>query len=77
MHGSWPMKYFVISAALLFCASCSISPVISEPYAGDGRYSSCRRVARDFCRAVEQVSQEDERRCVSEATYRCVSGRGA
>jgi hypothetical protein len=70
------MKYLLISAALI-CASCSISPVISDPASSRGeRYSDCRRVARDYCRDVEQVSDADQKRCVSEATYKCVSGSG-
>ena len=72
------MKYLVMSAALLFCVSCSISPVISEPMNGRGeRYSDCRRVARDYCRDVERVSEDEQKSCVSEATYKCVAGTAA
>ena len=74
MHSHSVMKILAISATVLL-AACSISPVISEPGSGGGdRYSDCRRVSRDYCRDVEMVSDEDRRRCVSDATYKCVTG---
>ena len=67
------MKYLLISAALLL-ASCQISPVIQTPMEGPGeRYRDCRRAARDYCRDVAQVAEEDQKRCISEATFECVS----
>lgn len=69
------MARLLILALAAAGLSCSISPVVTEPFdGGDSRYRDCRRAARDYCKdVVGAISGDDERRCVAEHTYECVT----
>jgi hypothetical protein len=73
------MRLLILTLALASSA-CRIAPIIQDPVisgVGDrnsGRYEDCRTAARDYCKDVEGASGEALKRCVSKATYTCVSG---
>ena len=73
------MKLLLMTLALA-SGACRIAPIIQDPVISDvgdrssGRYEDCRTAARDYCKDVEGASGEALRRCVSKATYDCVSG---
>jgi hypothetical protein len=69
------MARTLILALAVVGLSCSISPVVTEPFDGGGnsRYSDCRRAARDYCSDVVGASGEESRSCVAKHTFECVS----
>lgn len=70
------MKALLLAAALLG-VSCQLSPnIVADPDSGSGRYTDCRRAARDHCRHALGVSTEDMKACVARATYECTSSGG-
>ncbi len=69
------MMRYLLLALVSVCLGCSIAPVVTDP--GDsaaGRYDDCRRAARDYCRDVVRPDDDAMKKCVSEATYRCMTG---
>ena len=73
------MRFLILTLALASSA-CRIAPIIQDPVISDvgdrsgGRYEDCRRAARDYCEDVEGATGDALKRCVSKATYDCVSG---
>jgi hypothetical protein len=75
------MRLLIVMLALA-SAACRIAPVIQDPVISDigdrrgTRYEDCRRAARDYCKDVEAATGDEFDRCVSKATYTCVSAGG-
>ena len=70
------MKALLLAFALLG-VSCQLSPnIVAEPMDGGGRYTDCRRAARDHCRHSLQVVEDELKACVARATFECTSGGG-
>ncbi len=68
------LRYAVLLLAV-FSAACTISPVLTEGGdQGGGRYKECRRAARDYCEDAVRAADDEMKKCVAEATYRCVLG---
>jgi len=63
---------------VLATVGCTVSPVLTDAQGdghGAGRYSDCRRAARDLCR-YQESADDARKQCVAEATYKCVTGSG-
>ena len=72
------MKLIVLLIALSGLA-CTISPVIADPGRdrdGSGRYSGCKRAAKDYCRHVVEADDDEMDRCVANSTFECLSSGG-
>ena len=72
------MKLIVLLIALSGLA-CTISPVIADPGGNrdsSGRYSGCKRAAKDYCRHVIEADDDDMDKCVANSTFECLSGGG-
>jgi hypothetical protein len=70
------MRRSILLASLLALA-CQISPVVTpSSEEGNSRYSDCRRAARDYCRHVLAVSDDEQDKCVAKRAFECLSGEG-
>ncbi len=70
------MIRFTLLALASLSLACSIAPVVTDPSSGGSRFDDCRRAAKDYCRNVVQPSDAGMKKCVSEATFKCVSAGG-
>jgi hypothetical protein len=70
------MRYSIAIAVAALGLGCQISPVVSTPEEGSrsSRYRDCKDAARAYCRDFRGASQEEMKKCVAEAAFKCTSG---